>query len=216
MAEKIQTAGGRIHYKTSITSIDTDGYRITSLGASDQSKIPVDKADVIISSIPITTAARLLGYESKLHFRGIRLCYVAVNKGIVIPGRSAWLYYDSENVFFNRVTESKKLTPYIAPVDKSVLTVETAYSAGDDVDHMSNSDFENRIVNDLVKVGLLNHNEVIATDSCKEPYVYPVQDKHFKYELAKTRAAIDGYSQFYSLGTGGGFNYADSQILFHI
>ena len=36
-----------------------------------------------------------------------------------------------------------------------------------------------------------------------------------KYELYKTLNNISKFRQLYSLGTGGEFNYADSQILFH-
>ena len=39
--------------------------------------------------------------------------------------------------------------------------------------------------------------------------------KDYKYQLSKCKTDISKFSQLYSLGTGGDFDYADSQILFH-
>tara|TARA_B110000467_G_C17969613_1_gene289418 strand:- start:14 stop:604 length:591 start_codon:yes stop_codon:yes gene_type:complete len=55
----------------------------------------------------------------------------------------------------------------------------------------------------------------MATSDNKEDFVYPVQFVNYKYELSKTKYHVSKYSQIFSLGTGGDFNYADSQILFH-
>ena len=40
---------------------------------------------IIISTLPITLTARLLGYKSNLKFRGIRTVYVLINKRQVLP-----------------------------------------------------------------------------------------------------------------------------------
>ena len=37
----------------------------------------------------------------------------------------------------------------------------------------------------------------------------------YQQELANTKAVISNFQQLYSIGTGGDYNYADSQILFH-
>ncbi|SVE57555.1 uncharacterized protein METZ01_LOCUS510409, partial [marine metagenome] len=45
--------------------------------------------------------------------------------------------------------------------------------------------------------------------------VYPLHYRGYQQDLAKTRASISRFQQLYSIGTGGDYNYADSQILFH-
>ena len=48
-----------------------------------------------------------------------------------------------------------------------------------------------------------------------EPYVYPVQFMDYKSETYFTKSFIESFNNLYSVGSGGEFNYADSQILFH-
>ena len=58
-------------------------------------------------------------------------------------------------------------------------------------------------------------NNIIDISENKEDFVYPVQFVDYKYELSKIKQHVSKYNQIFSLGTGGDFNYADSQILFH-
>ena len=216
IAEKITQGGGKIHYDKTVTSIGTDNAIIKSLAFLDGESITVDRDDIIISSIPITLMAKFFGYESSLKFRGIRLAYIAINKEKVLPNNMNWLYYDSEEVLFNRLTEPKTMASDIAPDGKTVLVAEVTYSKGDSVDDLSDQDFLNQIAKDLEKVGLVEGKDVYASLSHKEDFVYPIQSKGYQQELVKTRSVLNRYSQLYSLGTGGDFNYADSQILFHM
>ena len=216
IAEKIEKLDGGIHFKKTVSSIDTDNSIIKSLNFSDGSKVEVLKDDIVISSIPITIMSQFFGHDSALKFRGVRLAYIAINKEKVLPNNMNWLYYDSEKVLFNRVTEPKTMAPSIAPGNKTVLVAEVAYSKGDKIDDMSDGDFLDQVIHDMDQVGLIAKNDSYASFSHKEDFVYPIQDKNYQVELVKTRSVLNRYSQLYSLGTGGDFNYADSQILFHM
>ena len=55
-----------------------------------------------------------------------------INKIIFYQKKTHWLYYDSEEVLFNRITENKKLSKFVAPKNKSFLTAEITYSLNDD------------------------------------------------------------------------------------
>jgi protoporphyrinogen oxidase len=160
--------------------------------------------------------SKFFGYDSALKFRGIRLAYIAINKENVLPNDMNWLYYDSEKVLFNRVSEPKTMAPNVAVDGKTVLVAEVTYSKGDAIDLLSDQEFLDQIINDLDQVNLVSKNDVYASLSHKEDFVYPIQDKNYQQELVKTRSKLNRFSQLYSLGTGGDFNYADSQILFHM
>ena len=216
IAKKIKKLGGNFYFKKTVTSITYDKNIITSLGFQNDSYISVEKDDVIISSIPITIMTKFFGYYSNLKFRGVRIAYIAVKKEFVLPTKINWLYYDSDKVLFNRVTEPKTMAPAISPKDKTVLVAEVAYSKGDDIDLLEDEIFLKKVVKDLIKVGLINEIEVLNTMSHKEDFVYPIQDKNYQKELVNTRSVLNNFPQLYSLGTGGDFNYADSQILFHM
>ena len=57
--------------------------------------------------------------------------------------------------------------------------------------------------------------DIIATSINYEPYVYPVQFADYKNEVARVKSFVESFDNLFSIGAGGEFNYADSQILFH-
>jgi sialic acid synthase SpsE/protoporphyrinogen oxidase len=216
IADKILANGGTILFDKTVTSFKTKKNVINSFSLNNGETVKVNTEDKIISSIPITIMSKFFGYDSNLCFRGIRLAYISINKEKVLPNKMNWLYYDSEEVLFNRITEPKTMSPDIAPVDKTVLVAEVAYTAGDYIDKLSDIDFLDSVIADLALVNLIDKSDVLASLSHKEPFVYPIQNKGYQQELVKTRSVLNKFSQLYSLGTGGDFNYADSQILFHM
>ena len=216
IAEKFINNGGSILFEKTVNAIDVSNNMIKTLKFSDGKEVEILADDIIISSIPITIMSKFLGYDSALKFRGIRLAYIAINKESVLPNDMNWLYYDSEKVLFNRVSEPKTMAPNVAVDGKTVLVAEVTYSKGDAIDLLSDQEFLDQIINDLDQVNLVSKNDVYASLSHKEDFVYPIQDKNYQQELVKTRSKLNRFSQLYSLGTGGDFNYADSQILFHM
>ena len=66
-------------------------------------------------------------------FRGICSVYLAYHKKMILKDGIHWLYYGARDIDFNRVTEPKKLSNYVAPSDKTYLTVEITYSPDDEI-----------------------------------------------------------------------------------
>ena len=62
---------------------------------------------------------------------------------------------------------------------------------------------------------LVEKKKMYNASTNKENFVYPLLYRDYQQELAKTRASISKFQQLYSIGTGGDYNYADSQVLFH-
>ena len=166
-------------------------------------------------SLPITLTSKLLGYKSDLSFRGIKSVYVSYKKKSILPEQLHWLYYGDDEILFNRVTEPKKLTKHIAPPNKTYLTAEITFSRGDEIDSMSDDEVCEKVSDQLEKVNLAKKIDIDDYSTNVEPFVYPLMHQGYQEELAKTRASISKFRQLYSIGTGGDFNYADSQILFH-
>ncbi|MDO8505529.1 MAG: FAD-dependent oxidoreductase [bacterium] len=213
--EKILKLGGGVHLGSTVIGIEAQENQITAVKFLDGKTVAIGSQDVIISSLPITLTGRLLGYQSSLQFRGIHSVYLAYNKESILPEGIHWLYYDSEKVYFNRVTEGKKLSPYVAPKGKTFLTAEITFSKGDAIDSMDATQLMQEVARQVELVGLAKASEVTEMSHNVEPFVYPLQFTGYREELAKIRAVISSFGQLYSIGTGGDFNYADSQILFH-
>lgn len=213
--DNVLKLGGKLHLNTTVTGFKLEGEHIKAVVCQDGTAINVDHHDVIVSSLPVTLTGKLLGHDSQLQFRGIRSVYLAYRRPYVLPEGIHWLYYDSAKLLFNRVTESKKLTPFVAPKDKTLLTAEITYSKGDAIDQMDSQTLIKAVAAQMETAGLAKVSDFIDGSDNKEPFVYPLQFTGYREELAKVRAQIAKYPQLYSIGTGGDFFYADSQILFH-
>ncbi|TSC69640.1 MAG: N-acetylneuraminate synthase, partial [Parcubacteria group bacterium Gr01-1014_56] len=138
---------------------------------------------------------------------------IATKKSQAIKGQPSFLYYDDPNIIFHRVSEQKKFCPVGFPKNKTVLTVEVAYTKGDERDKTSDKAFIDRVTKDLIKVGLLKRGEAYDGKMVSLPYVYPLLTKGTEDELAGVRAKVAAYKQLHLIGTGGDYHYADLQIL---
>jgi len=207
---------GKIFLNHTVKSLTNENHRIKKITFANNKELEVSDNTIIISSLPITLTSKLLGFKSDLKFRGVRTAYIAVNKERVLPKKCNWIYYSSKEIIFNRISEHKTMTKFISPSNVTYLSAEIAYSKNDKIDKLALKAIKKRVVSDLIKTGLIkNEKEVFDFSDNKEDFVYPVQFTNYKYELSKTFNNISKFRQLYSLGTGGEFNYADSQILFH-
>ena len=213
--EKIIKNGGKIRLNYQVTKLSNSKSLIDKIYFSNKKNISVNKDDIIISSLPLTLTARLLGFKSNLKFRGVRTVYISIKKKVVLHRKCHWIYYSSKNIIFNRISEHKKMSKFVSSKNKTYLSAEISYTKGDEIDKLDFKEVKKRVKNDLIKVGLVKNNEILDFSENKEDFVYPVQFSDYKYELSKTNAKVSKFNQIYSLGTGGEFNYADSQILFH-
>jgi sialic acid synthase SpsE/protoporphyrinogen oxidase len=213
--KKISQNGGQFFLNHKVEKISHKENDIISINFSNKNKVFLNPDDVIISSLPITLTAKLLGYNSDLKFRGVRSVYVALNKKKCFKKKINWLYFSNKHIIFNRVSEPKTMSEHLAPKDKTYLCVEIAYSKKDQIDLMSFNELKKRVVDDLQKVKLIDIKDVIDVSENKEDFVYPVQFTNYRKLLEETKSNISKFPQIYSLGTGGDYDYADSQILFH-
>ena len=213
--DKILKLGGKVFLNQTITGIEIQNNKIIELNCLSKRNIKILNDDVIVSTLPITLTAKLLGYNSKLKFRGIKSVYLHYDKKQILPDKYQWFYYDDLKILFNRITETKKLTKFTAPKNQTMLTAEITFSAGDEIDRMGDKKVMEKVIEEISKVNLVEKKYLKNVSINTESFVYPVQTKGYNEELSKAKSIINKYDKLYSIGTGGEFNYADSQILFH-
>ncbi len=212
--EKIYKLGGDINFNNTLIKINHKNNKITELVFND-SKVKINNNDVVISSLPITLTLKLLGKDVDLQFRGIRSVYLAYKKKQIIKDNIHWLYYGDKKIDFNRVTEPKKMSKYISPKDKTYLTLEITYNQKDNIDLIDEKSLIKKMVKQVDEVGLVDKKYFLEGTSNKEPFVYPIMKIDYRDQLSFAKSEIMKFNQLYSVGTGGDFNYADSQVLFH-
>jgi sialic acid synthase SpsE/protoporphyrinogen oxidase len=212
MAQKLKKAGGEIFLNQGLTAIETSDNRITALVFGNK-KIAVGAQDSVVSTMPLPVLAEMLGISNKLQYRGAKLVFIAANKSQAIPGMPSFLYFDDPDIIFHRLSEQKKFSPHGFPKNKTVLTLEIAYTKGDARDNIKDEALIERATNDLIKVGLLKKGEAFDGKVVSLPYVYPLLTKGTEGEVAEVRSRVSAFTQVHLIGTGGDYHYADLQIL---
>jgi len=212
MAERFEATGGELRLSCAMSAIETKGDMVTALHFGKE-RIAVEPDDFVISTIPLPVLAEFFGIPNTLRYRGAKLIFIAVNKEEIIPGNASFLYYDDPEVIFHRVSEQKKFCPNGFPKDKSVLTLEVAYTRGDARDHMSEEALIERATEDLTRTGLIQKDEAYGGTLVSLPYVYPLLTRGVEEQLTEVRSKLAAFKQLHLLGTGGDYHYADLQIL---
>jgi sialic acid synthase SpsE/protoporphyrinogen oxidase len=213
--DEILKLGGEIRLNEGVTSIDIENNSLVRLNTSKNNTYNINE-DIVVSTMPITLLGKMMGINTKLKYRGICTVYLGIQSDkLKWPDGIHWLYFDKTELFFNRITNSTSLSKHVSPENYSLISIESTYSKGDKFDLISTSEIINTIISQVQSTGLLNENDVEFFTINKEDFVYPLQFPGYQDDLSKLTAKIDSIHNLYSIGTGGNFNYADSQVIFY-
>ncbi len=210
----IKKKGGKFIFDESVNGLKHTDKKITQI-ITNKRIIKIKSNEIVISTLPISITSRFLGKKNKLKFRGVCSAYLFYKKKKILPNNVHWLYFDSDKLYFNRITENKKLSKYVAPKNKSFLTAEITYTKGDKFSKTDPNAILKKVVNQIDMTGIANKKDLIGKSINYEPYVYPVQFADYKKEVVRVKSFVESFDNLFSIGAGGEFNYADSQILFH-
>jgi len=214
LVKRIKDLGGQIYLNHKVNGLQFNESSITTVNTESNS-IQIKSGDIVVSTIPITILGKFLGVKSNLAFRGIASVYVGIKTSkISWPENIHWLYFDSENLVFNRITNNTLLSKDVSPEQETLITCEITYSKSDFIDSLSKEELIQLVLRDLEKANMLNSEDVKFTSYNKEPYVYPIQEPNYQKELAVLKSKIQSKENLYSIGSGGDFFYADSQVIF--
>ena len=209
--------GGKIILDNSLIGVEYSNNNISKLIFNDKSIEEIGNNDLVISTIPINILGKFLNVDTDLEFRGIASVYISVPEDkINWPADTHWLYFDAEKYSFNRITNSSKMSPDVSPDGHTLITIETTYTKGDELDLKSKASLEKYILEQVINTKMImSKKDILFVSSNKEPFVYPMQYRGFQLDLAKLKSRIDNFTNLYSIGAGGDFNYADSQVIFY-
>jgi sialic acid synthase SpsE/protoporphyrinogen oxidase len=213
--DEILKLGGEVKLNEGVTSIDIENNTCVTLNTNDNKTYSVLDGTVV-STMPITLLGKMMGINTTLKFRGICTVYLGIkNEKLKWPEGVHWLYFDKTELYFNRITNSTSLSKHVSPENYTLISIESTYSKGDKFDSVSPTEIITSIINQVQSTGLLNANDVEFSTINKEDFVYPLQFPGYQDDLSKLTAKIDSIHNLYSIGTGGDFNYADSQVIFY-
>jgi protoporphyrinogen oxidase len=170
--------------------------------------------DSMISTIPITKMVPMLHPEASfdllekvrtLKYRAMVVMYIVVKKKQVSPYQ--WVYYSSDDIFFNRFSECKNLTPKLMPPDRTVLCLETTCFEGDEIWNASEETVYTECMKGLEKLGLVKESYVEAHFLVKLPYAYPIANLEYEKNYPDILSYLSRYTNLLSMGRQGSFAY---------
>jgi sialic acid synthase SpsE/protoporphyrinogen oxidase len=213
--DEIIKLGGEIRLNEGVSSIDIESNTCVKINTTANKSYPISD-ETIVSTMPITLLGKMIGVNTLLKFRGIATVYIGIKTNkLNWPEGVHWLYFDKTELFFNRITNSTSLSPFVSPENYSLLSIESTYTKGDNFDMIPTSDLIKSVVKQAASTGLFFENDIEYTAVNKEHFVYPLQFPGYQDDLSKLTAKVDSVHNLYSIGTGGNFNYADSQVIFN-
>lgn len=223
MAEKIVEMGGEIHFNSKVTSIHLEDNEIKYIIINNDEKIT---GDYFISSMPIKDLIcnmndvdkELVDIASNLPYRDFITVGLLLDK-LLIQNKTkfktvnnivpdCWIYIQERDVKIGRLQVFNNWSPYMVDdITKHVFVgLEYFCNENDDLWNMDEKDFINFAIDELVKIKIINKEDVIDACQLKVKKAYPAYfDSYSRFEEIKN--FINGISNLYCIGRNGQHHY---------
>jgi len=214
VAERIEEHGGTIRLGAEATGINCDRDLVRSVSVNQGEVGSRAYCDWLVSTMPLTEMVEMLHPSPdvevvkkvrRLKFRAMVLIYILARKEQASPYQ--WVYYSSSDIFFNRLSEYKNLTPAVVPPGKTILCLETSCFQGDDVWNASEDEVYLKCMDNLENLKLLKKTDVETHFVLRLPHAYPLADREYEENFPHITESLDRYRNLLSVGRQGSFAY---------
>ncbi|MDR2733146.1 MAG: NAD(P)/FAD-dependent oxidoreductase [Spirochaetota bacterium] len=227
VAEKIQAAGGRIHFNQKLHEIFLENGRITAVKASDQDQ-PF-ACDTVLSTMPIRDlicaikpagqvpgdvfkAAAALPYRDFITVGLLVKKLKLVNKTNfktlqnIVP--DCWIYIQERDVRIGRLQLFNNWSPYMVKDVENTIWIGLEYfcTEGDDLWNLSREDCIRLGIEELVKISIIDREDVLDATHVKIEKAYPAYFGSYS-EMDSIRNYLDTITNLYCLGRNGQHRY---------
>jgi GT2 family glycosyltransferase/protoporphyrinogen oxidase len=186
-----------------VTGIVTDEKRICGIEYQQDGKKEFYPCDTVISTLPLSITARFLGTSLDVSYRKVASVYLWIDKPQVMDYH--WVYFTPDDIAMNRMVEFKNLNPGNYPSDTSVLCAEVT---------QQHEDVEEKVIQDLVRTGLIERTDILDTKVISEMFGYPVYRVGTEAKVARVKAVVDAYHGIYLVGRAAEFIHREVDDIF--
>lgn len=213
MQEKIlKDSSNEIFLNTKIINLKGEKNSLKTIDFEYQGEKLTKKFDYLISTIPLKYLCEYISTPQKnpmlesiakeLKYRAVRIIYVVLDKDYFSD--THWIYLLDRYFKFNRLSEQKNLNKESSPSGKTVISLDIACDYGDEIWDMSEINFFQLALNDLIHFGI-EESHIKDYFSLKLQDVYPVYDLDFDTRFYNILDILQQYSNLYSVGRQGLF-----------
>ncbi len=224
LASKIEKSGGEIYKNCKVVKIYSENQQIISVDVSDgNGNINNIKGDFFISSMPIKELVEDLDAEVPSAIKSISnglpyRDYITVGvllkklklkdkkhpKGKV---RDNWIYIQEPDVYLGRIQIFNNWSPFMINDRKNVfIGLEYFATVGDKLWSMSEKEFTDLAISELVKLGIADKEDVLETHQVKVEKAYPAYFGTYE-KFDKVRNYLDKFKNLYLVGRNGQHRY---------
>ena len=193
-----QAVQDHVRLGSRVVSLDTDADRITSITYEQAGRTSTIPVDYVVSTLPLTLTARMLGQSVALAFRKVDAVYLWIKRPFVSDYH--WLYFIDSDVAINRLVEFKNMSSIDAPSDTSVVCAEVTQ------DH---PDVIGQVVADLTRIGYIQRDEILDTQVVREEFAYPVYDQAYMQTLQQARETLGRFQNLRIVGRAAEFEHRE-------
>lgn len=217
LREKLLASGlVTILYNTTPTQIDHDGAgTVTAVRARGEKSSHTIACRAIISSMPLAELMQLFSpaladetraAAARLHYRDFLTVALIINRADMFPDN--WIYIHDPDVRVGRIQNFKNWSPELVPDQtKTCLGLEYFLFDTDKMWSMPDHELVNMAKQELVRIGLTKHKEVIDGCVVRMPKAYPTYDPDYEAAMPVIRTALATFKNVYPVGRNGMHKY---------
>jgi len=228
VADIVKSKGGEIHLRHKVVGVEHNGHRIISIKVKNEqtSTITNIPADYVFSSMPVRDLIEAMGQSvpekvrevaAGLYYRDFITVGLLVKKlkikndtaektvNNIIPDN--WIYIQEKDVKIGRLQIFNNWSPYMV-ADKNTVWLGLEYfcNEGDKLWNMPDEKFRELAVSELVKIGMIEKEEVLDSVVIRVEKTYPAYfGSYDRFDVI--RNYTDGLSNLFLIGRNGMHRY---------
>lgn len=228
VANDVQNKSGEVHNNSEIVAIYVDNNRVVSVDVLKNGNIVNESCDYLFSSMPIKDlVSAIRGIEipqdvaqiaNELPYRdfitvGLLVKKLKINNETKIATYNhrvpdTWVYIQERDVKVGRLQVFNNWSPYMVADYKNTMFIGLEYfcSEGDDLWSMSKEDFINMAIDEMVKIDIIERDDVLDATQVKIKKAYPSYFGTY-YQLDKVKDFLDKIENLYCIGRNGQHRY---------
>ena len=225
--KKILKKNGEVRKNCTVTKINIKNKKIVSVVYKNKSKEVELKGDIFISSMPLKDLIESFSIKvdtdikriaTNLPYRDFMTVGLLVKKlklknttnirtiCNIIP--DCWLYVQDRDVDLGRIQIFNNWSIYMvdSPIDNIWLGLEYFCNESDDKWNMKDEDFINKAIDELVKMNIINKEDVLDSHLERVKKAYPAYFDTYN-EIDKLIEYLNQFSNLYCVGRNGQHHY---------
>ena len=228
VAQEVAAKSGEVVKNAEVKALNIEGNRVVSVEVSCDGATTTVPADYVLSSMPLKDlVAALRGIEVPAEVRQVaenlpyrdfitvgllvkRLKIGNTTKIATYANRTpdTWIYIQERDVKVGRLQVFNNWSPYMVADYENTLFIGLEYfcTEGDALWNMSKEDFIDMAIGEMVKIDILDREDVLDATQVKVRKAYPSYFGTY-YDLDKVKTFLNGIENLFCIGRNGQHRY---------